>query len=64
MPEALGPAAPKLAYAVDEAAELVSCSRAHLYNEIKAGRLPSVLIGHSRRILHTDLTAYLERGRV
>ena len=51
----------KLAYTVEEAAELLSLSRAHLYRLIDTCELDSVTIGRSRRITHAQLTAFLSR---
>ena len=41
---------PKLAYTVEEAAELLSLSRVHLYRRIELGELETIAIGRSRRI--------------
>lgn len=51
----------KLAYTVEEAAELLSLSRAHLYRLIDTCELGSVTIGRSRRITHSQLDAFLAR---
>jgi len=52
---------PKLAYAVEEAAELLSLSRAHVYRLLDSGELGSIAIGRSRRITHSQLKDFLER---
>jgi excisionase family DNA binding protein len=57
-----GPA--RLAYSPDEIAELTGCSRQHIYNLMSRGELRSVKLGRSRRILHDDLVALLERNVV
>ena len=49
----------KLAYSVEEAAELLSVSRAHLYRLLDTGKLESIRIGRSRRITHGQLTAFI-----
>ena len=50
----------KLAYTVEEAGELLSLSRAHLYRLIDAGYLGSITIGRSRRVTHNQLVAFVE----
>jgi len=49
----------KLAYTVEEAAELLSLSRAHVYRLLDLGQLGSVSIGRSRRITSTQLSEFL-----
>ena len=51
----------KLAYTVEEAAELLSVSRAHLYRLLDYEELESVRIGRSRRITSTQLRDYVRR---
>ncbi|MCC6685410.1 MAG: helix-turn-helix domain-containing protein [Fimbriimonadaceae bacterium] len=51
----------KLAYTIDEAAELLSLSRAKLYRLIDTCEIGSVLIGRSRRITHSQLEEFLRR---
>ena len=51
----------KLAYTVEEAAELLSLSRAKLYRLIDACEIGSVVIGRSRRITHSQLEEFLNR---
>lgn len=50
----------KLAYTVEEAAELLSVSRAHLYRLIDLQEIGSVTIGRSRRITAKQLATFLE----
>jgi|GEM_PF-5875486 len=49
----------KLAYKVEEAAELLSLSRAKLYRLIDTCEIGSVVIGRSRRITHSQLQEFL-----
>jgi excisionase family DNA binding protein len=49
----------KLAYTVEEAAELLSLSRAHVYRLLDVRELGSVTIGRSRRITHSQLLAFV-----
>jgi excisionase family DNA binding protein len=49
----------KLAFTIDEAAELGGPRNAKLYEDIKVGRLRAVKFGRSTRILVDDLKAYL-----
>lgn len=51
--------AAKLAYTVEEAADLLSLSRAQLYRLIEVGELPSFKIGRSRRISADQLAAFV-----
>lgn len=57
--------APRL-YKVAEVAELLSCSKDHVYDLIAAGRLAKCDIGTGRRPLtrvsEKALTAYIERN--
>jgi excisionase family DNA binding protein len=53
-----------IAVTVSHAAELLDCSRQHIYNLLAAGVLPSVKLGRSRRIISADLIEYLEANRV
>lgn len=52
---------PKLAFTVEEAAEMLSLSRAHVYRLLDLKELGSVSIGRSRRITLNQLMTYLER---
>lgn len=45
---------------IDEAARRLSIGRSHIYMQIQLGRLRSVRIGRSRRILESDLAAFIE----
>jgi len=51
----------KLAYTVEEAAELLSLSRAKLYRLIDTCELGSVQIGRSRRITLAQLHQFLKQ---
>ena len=45
---------------VDEAARRLSIGRSHIYAQMQQGRLRSVRIGRSRRILERDLDDFIE----
>lgn len=45
----------------EKAADLLDCSRAKVYQLMKAGELPSFKIGRSRRIRLVDIHAYVAR---
>lgn len=45
---------------VEVAAQMIGISRAGLYNELTAGRLPSLKIGKRRLVRVSDLNRYLE----
>ena len=51
--------ATKLAYTVEEAAELLSLSRAQIYRLIEVGDLQSIKIGKCRRITSAQLESYV-----
>lgn len=51
----------KLAYTVEEAGELLSLSRAHMYRLLESGELGSILIGRCRRITQSQLAAFISR---
>ncbi len=51
----------KLAYSLEEAAELLSLSRSVLYRLIQEGDLPTVLVGRSRRITYAQLDAFVRK---
>lgn len=51
----------KLAYTVEEAAELLSLSRANVYRLLDLKELDSVRIGRSRRVTAAQLEAFLRR---
>lgn len=44
---------------IDEAARRLSIGRSHVYEVMRRGRLRSVQIGRSRRILERDLDAFI-----
>ena len=54
--------AERLAYRVDEAAEVASISRRTIYNLIAAGKLKTIKIGKCRLIPASALRALLEKG--
>ena len=49
----------KLAYTVEEVADELSLSRAHVYRLLDLGELGSISIGRSRRITANQLQAFL-----
>ncbi|MCC6685427.1 MAG: helix-turn-helix domain-containing protein [Fimbriimonadaceae bacterium] len=49
----------KLCYTVEEAANLLSISRAQVYRLIDKAELGSVAVGRSRRITHAQLLNFL-----
>ena len=51
----------RLAYTVEEAADLLSLSRAHVYRLLDLGELASVRIGRSRRVTAGQLDAFVRR---
>lgn len=51
----------KLAYTVEEAAGLLSLSRAHVYRLMDLAEIGSVTIGRSRRITARQLEEFLRR---
>ncbi|MCC7434211.1 MAG: helix-turn-helix domain-containing protein [Methanoregulaceae archaeon] len=51
----------KLAYSVEEAAELLSLSRAHVYRLLDLQELGSVTVGRSRRITASQLEDFIRR---
>lgn len=46
-------------YTPEEAASVLGKSRTFVYDEINAGRLRSVKVGRSRRIVASDLSDYI-----
>ncbi len=48
-----------LAYSVAQASKLAGVGRSHLYEEIKAGRLPVRKAGRRTLVLASDLSAWL-----
>ena len=53
------PQSEKLAYRMNEAVHASGLGRSFLYEEIKAGALPSYKAGGRRLILRADLVAFL-----
>jgi len=51
----------QLLITVDEAARRLSIGRSHIYEQMQRGRLRSVHIGRSRRILERDLEDFIEQ---
>jgi excisionase family DNA binding protein len=51
----------KLAYTMEEAAALLSLSRATVYHLVDLRELDTVKIGKSRRVTHAQLVAYIRR---
>jgi excisionase family DNA binding protein len=47
----------------EDVAELLQCSRTHVYSLLRTGALPSFTTGRLRRVRRQDLDAYAE-GRV
>jgi excisionase family DNA binding protein len=56
-----GPKQGKLAYTVEEAADLLSLSRANLYRLIDMQELGSITIGRSRRITARQLEEFVAK---
>ncbi|MCC7101543.1 MAG: helix-turn-helix domain-containing protein [Fimbriimonadaceae bacterium] len=50
----------KLCYTVEEAANLLSISRAQVYRLIDRAEIASIKIGRSRRITHAQLIEFLK----
>lgn len=48
-----------LAFSPAHAAEIVGCSRSHIYELLSAGELPGKKLGNRTIILHDDLVEYL-----
>ncbi|MFI5839414.1 helix-turn-helix domain-containing protein [Catenuloplanes sp. NPDC051500] len=51
------------AYKVKEVAQLISVTERYVWHLVGTGVLPSLKIGNSRRILRSDLDAYLDSLR-
>lgn len=51
----------KLAYTVEEAAELLSISRAHVYRLLDRRELDSIQVGRSRRITHRQILDFVSK---
>lgn len=54
----------RLAYTIEETAQLLSLSRAHVYRLVEVEELKSVKIGRSRRITEAQLREFLARLEV
>ncbi|MFC0037291.1 helix-turn-helix domain-containing protein [Actinomadura rayongensis] len=54
------PPADKQLYTVEESAVVLSFSRAHLYREIRAGRLKTVKSGRSTRVTTRAIAQFVE----
>lgn len=54
---------PKLAYRVEEAAELISLGRTKVVALVSTGELPSIKVGGRRLIPRQDLQAFINRLR-
>ena len=54
-----GPDAERLAYSVDEAAQLTGLSRDLLYDEMRRGHLPYIKVGRRRLITRPGLEQFL-----
>jgi excisionase family DNA binding protein len=54
----------RLAYPVNEAADLLGVSRSQLYELFSTGEVASVKIGARRLVRHEALVAYLDRLEV
>jgi len=50
----------KLCYTVEEAANLLSISRAQVYRLIDRAEIASIKVGRSRRITHAQLIEFLK----
>jgi excisionase family DNA binding protein len=48
---------------VDDAAEMLDCSKATLYDLLNSGAIESYLEGRSRKIIVASIEAHIERGR-
>lgn len=51
---------PRLAFTVEEAAELLSLSRAKLYSLLSKGEIRGLKVGRSRRIPLRELERFIE----
>jgi len=48
---------------VDEVSKILNISKSKVYRMIKAGELPSVLVGYSKRVHPDDLKKYINSFR-
>ena len=44
-----------------QAASILNFPRSHLSKLLKSGKIPFISIGSHRRVMHTDLMAYMDR---
>ena len=44
-----------------QTADILGVSRPHVSKLLKSGKLPFVSVGSHRRVMHTDLMAYIDR---
>ena len=51
----------KLAYTIEEVAELTSLSRTQLYHLIDMHEIATIKVGKSRRVTHAQLDAFVQR---
>ncbi len=61
MPEIIPRLTERLAYSVDEAAQITGLSRDLLYEQMRTGRLGYVKVGRRRIITRQHLDAFLAR---
>lgn len=54
----------RLLYTIEEAADALGISRAHMYLLLGRGELPSIQIGRSRRIPVAALQSFIEERTV
>jgi excisionase family DNA binding protein len=57
-----GPRAERLAYSVDEAAQITGLSRDLLYDQMRIGRLAYLKVGRRRIITRQHLEAFLAKA--
>ena len=63
MPDpAAGPPAERLAYSVEEAAQITGLSRDLLYDQMRTGRLAYLKVGRRRIITRQHLEAFLTQA--
>ena len=62
MPESTGAPAERLAYSVEEAAQITGLSRDLLYDQMRTGRLAYLKVGRRRIITRQHLEAFLTQA--
>jgi excisionase family DNA binding protein len=62
MSEVTPPPAERLAYSVDEVAQITGLSRDLLYDQMRSGRLGYIKVGRRRIITRQHLDAFLARA--